>query len=572
MADPIQQPLRQTRDVPSIKTKFVVLFAVLLTCFLAVGLAWSIGTRRAQTETELVAEGQAMAQEMDAVWKFLANNQKRLSASNHSLTGSYAGLHCAIAGRSIARLFTVETDRTIRFANYNPRNPSDYPDEFESDALDAFQGGASKEHYGFAVLDGEDVFRYAAPMSVEKSCLECHGEPVGEIDVAGYPKEGWQVGDVGGIISIAIPTDLYYSNERAAIFQDVVFFVALFFGCILIVYVVLSSLVTKPLAILREGMGRMKAGDLSLRIDPNQGSSEINALVSGFNSMSDRIEGSYSALEGQVEERTWELREAYIELERANQRLADENRYKSEFFSMMSHELRTPLTSIIAHIDLLMKDGPENGGHGDGTRDSQIYRDLAGSSRSLLLMVNDILEMSRSDAGRLDMNLELFEMGDVMGMVDSVICPLAKQKDVGLSCFIAPDVPPIEADFEKVRRIIENLCGNAVKYTQPGGHVSVEITRHDPDGDLDRPSVWVAVSDDGVGIAPSDHQRIFERFVQVDSSSTRRHNGTGLGLALAKCYAEMHHGRIDLASELGKGSTFTLKLPLLSDSPSGMWE
>ncbi|WP_251230950.1 c-type heme family protein [Adlercreutzia aquisgranensis] len=548
------------RDLGNVrlKTKFGVLIVLLVVMSLGANIVWTSMNARSQMENELREKGQVLAQQMDAVWGFMASNQDRLEQISYTDKGVYQGLHCAIVGRSIGQLFTSQSTYSTKFVNFNPRNPADEPDAFESAALNAFFEHDAVEFYQITEQDGEEVFRYVAPMRIEQNCLECHGEPAGELDVTGFAKEGWKLGDVGGAISIVMPLDVYMESERASIIQDVIFFGGMLIVCLLVIYLALRYLVTKPLARIRSGVECIQQGNLDVRFAHSQSSREINDLMREFNTMAAELSGIYGSLETQVSDRTAQLARANEvleqqrgQLEQANRRLREENRYKSDFLAMMSHELRTPLTSIIAFAELLSSESEPA-----DEKEAETLREIEANSHALLLMINDILEMSRLDAGRTDMNVEVVDLGDVAGMVCDVVRPLASRNGLEFSCEIDPDVPLISADFEKVRHVVENLCGNAMKFTPEGGSVRLSIGM-DEQGE----HVLIRVCDTGIGIAPQDWERIFERFVQVDSSVSRRYSGTGLGLALAKEYVEMHGGTIAVESELGHGSTFVVSLP-----------
>lgn len=546
----------------SLKVKFAVLIAALIAASMAVNLFWTSQNARAQMEDQLREKGEVLSQQMNCVWEFMVSNQERFEQISYTDEGVYQGLHCAIVGRSIGALFTSQTDYTTRFVNFNPRNSADEPDEFEAEALQGFIDGKGGERYQIVEQDGREVFRYMTPMRIEKNCLECHGQPKGEIDVTGFPKEGWSLGDVGGAISITMPLDVYAQAEKQSIQQDALFFGIMLVLCLLVIFGALGSLVTRPLRKIRDGVSAMQSGDLAVQVEPIQSSREINALVRDFNSMASELSKSYSTLESQVADRTAalakaneELKVKQTELEAANAFLSDENRFKSEFLAMMSHELRTPLTSIIAFTELLRRDRGEL-----DPEEEQVVSEIETNSRVLLMMINDILEMSRLDAGRMVTSMEVVDMADVVGMVESVIRPLAQKKGVSFAVDAAPDIPLTQADFEKLRHVLENLCNNAVKFTDPGGSVSMDadcVT--DADG---RKSIRVRVSDTGIGIDPADHERVFQKFFQVDSSLSRRHGGTGLGLALAKEYVELHGGTIELESRAGEGSVFTVTIPV----------
>ena len=284
-----------------------------------------------------------------------------------------------------------------------------------------------------------------------------------------------------------------------------------------------------------------------------------------FSSMAAELRDTYGTLERQVadrtallENRTCELARAnetlkrqQQQLEEANRLLQNENEYKSEFLSMVSHELRTPLTSIVAFVKILNRDcAPAS------EEERQTRREIEHSSRILLTMIEDILEMSRVDAGRTKLNVELVDFGDLVGMVQGMVQPLADHGGIDFVIDVAPDVPLVSIDFDKMRHVVENLCGNAVKFTPRGGRVTLEVT-----WDQKADEVVVVVRDTGIGIAKADQERIFEKFVQADAGAARHYNGTGLGLALAREYVEMHGGSIDVESVFGRGSVFTVRVP-----------
>ena len=549
-----------------LKTKFVGLIAIILLVALAANVLWTSVNTREQMESELVEQGRALSQQMDAVWEFMVSNQSRLEKVAFTEDGVYQGLHCAIAGRSIGNLFSAQTEYTTRFVNFNPRNVNDNPDEWETAALTAFNEDRQvREYYGFEDFKGEPMFRYSAPMTIEENCLQCHGEPAGELDVTGAPKEGWTLGDIGGAISIAMPLDVYDANAQASIAQDVLFFVLLMAVCLVAVYLGLTYLVMRPLRHIQTNVEQIQAGNLEVSMGQSQTSREMNTLMTQFSSMASELRDTYGTLERQVAERTALLENRTCELaaanetlkrqrrqlEEANRLLQNDNEYKSEFLSMVSHELRTPLTSIVAFVKLLNRDcEPAN------EEERQTRQEIEHSSRILLTMIEDILEMSRVDAGRTNMAVELVDMGDLVGMVQGMVQPLADHGGVKFVINIAPDVPLVSIDFDKMRHVVENLCGNAVKFTPRGGRVMLDVTWDEPVG-----MVQIRVSDTGIGIAEADQGRIFEKFVQVDAGTSRRYNGTGLGLALAREYTEMHGGTIQVESELGQGSTFTVRFP-----------
>lgn len=284
---------------------------------------------------------------------------------------------------------------------------------------------------------------------------------------------------------------------------------------------------------------------------------EIASLIERFNAMAKELRVTYAGLEDQVAERTRDLRRANEELaaqrdslEALSEKLAKESQVKSDLLSMVNHELRTPLTSIITLSQIALE---SNGGD---VEERSSWEEVRKSSSVLLGMINNMLDIARSDAGAMAVSRELMDLGDIVASAQGTIGPLAVGARVGLKTAVAPDVPLVNGDYEKMLRILENLGTNAVKFTSPGGTVSIEVTREAASGD-----VLVRVLDDGIGIAEEDRERIFDRFFQVDSSATRVYNGSGLGLALVREYAVAQGYAVSVESELGRGSAFTVRIP-----------
>lgn len=549
-----------------LKTKIIGLLGTVLLALLLVDIVWTYHTQKQATQAVMLEESRILVAEMDAVWEFVSINQ---SIINRSADGSYdyKGLHCALAGEEVATFFSDDSDYSIRFTRLAPRNLRNSPDEYERDALASFERDpAVGEYYGFSDQDGESVFRYISVMKVSENCTECHGRPAGEIDVTGYAKEGWEVGDVAGAVSVTVPTDWYFSNMHATAVNGVLFFLATMACMALIVYFALTRLVTNPLSNLRHAFVTMSAkssgaglGVAVERVRPVYSSTEVDDLFAQFELMAASLSSMYSNLELQVEERTTQLSAANEELEhqrrhveQVNDRLKKENQYKSDFLAIVSHELRTPLTSILAFADLMEESVPE---------DNELARtqleEVGKNGRILLEMVDNVLETARIQVGSEKLNLEWIDLGDVVGMVEASSAPLAAKKSIDFSISIDSDVPLIRGDWEKTRRILVNLVSNAIKFTDRGGSVHVGVSY-----DADAETVFLEVVDSGIGIPEDKQNLVFERFSQENMSTVRRYGGSGLGLSLVKELSQMLGGSISLKSARGSGSTFTVRLPI----------
>jgi len=250
-----------------------------------------------------------------------------------------------------------------------------------------------------------------------------------------------------------------------------------------------------------------------------------------------------------------QLNEAIVEIAELRARDA----LKTQFLANISHDLRTPLTAVITHAEIL-----RDGILGDlSPRQLESVRGIISGGRQLLNQVGEILTYARGAANQLTLVSTRFAIQDVLVQVSALNESLIKKKQLNLTVD-ANDLPLVLADREKIAHVVGNLFGNAIEFTPPGGRVWLRATRVERDGSA---SLLVEVGDTGVGIAPEHHDLIFREFAQVDSTPSRPHHGTGLGLTIARKLVELHGGRIWVESELGTGSRFYFTVPF--EQPEG---
>jgi signal transduction histidine kinase/CheY-like chemotaxis protein len=262
------------------------------------------------------------------------------------------------------------------------------------------------------------------------------------------------------------------------------------------------------------------------------------------------IERMNADLEHKVKERTQELEVVNQKLQASNLELQRANSLKSEFLANMSHELRTPLNAVIGFSELLLDTGS-----GTLSEDHKDYvADILSSGRHLLDLINEILDLSKIEAGKMKLSAEEFEIGPVCEEAMALLRVEAGRKHIELVLEVEESALEVRADRNKIKQIMNNLLSNAVKFTHPGGRVTLRTRRS-----LDR--LAVSVADTGIGIKEEDQERIFQAFTQVDGSYARRYQGTGLGLTLVKKFVEMHGGSVRLESRFGEGSNFTFTIP-----------
>jgi len=246
------------------------------------------------------------------------------------------------------------------------------------------------------------------------------------------------------------------------------------------------------------------------------------------------------------------------DLKRFERALQDKNelehagRMKSEFLANMSHELRTPLNGIIGFSEFLVDEKP--GKLND--KQKEYLNDILNSGRHLLQLINDVLDLSKVEAGKMELFPEAFTLSKAVDEVCAIVSPLAKKKNITIHSEIAPQVESITLDQQKFRQVLFNLLSNAVKFTDNEGRVEIIAGLHEAN------RLRLQVRDTGIGIRQEDFEKLFVEFKQLDSGSARRYEGTGLGLTLTKKIVEFQNGSIKVESEPGKGSTFTVILPM----------
>lgn len=351
----------------------------------------------------------------------------------------------------------------------------------------------------------------------------------------------------------------------------------------LVVYAtIISRLILSPVASLQKTAELVRDGDLETRCQIDTGdefeelAETINLMLAALSRQRDQLRDANKAMDIKLSE-----------LAEANTALFESARLKGEFLASVSHELRTPLNAIIGFAELLLEiarreiaeaaeddmvptPGPGreiNQESGELSKRERYLVNIVSAGRTLLEMIESLLEMAKIEAGRVELNLTQMNLGDTCQALVGLIHPLARKKGITVRLDIAPDLPLIETDTKKFQQIVFNLLSNAVKFTGNDGTsgeitLRAELMRDDGSGDE---RIRISVIDNGEGIAPEDQKRIFDKFQQVDSSHTRSHTGTGLGLAIVMELTRLLQGEMLLISELGSGSMFSLIIPTSID-------
>jgi signal transduction histidine kinase len=428
-----------------------------------------------------------------------------------------------------------------RFIKPKPSKPDQEPsDRYERQLLADFIEDKDKfeDSRPLRASDDKQYFVYYGAIRANGTCLKCHEHK--------DAKEN----DLIAIVRIRMDTkaveEAVHLNRATLIATAVVTAWLLMLGNMFIV----RYIIAKPIKHLKEVSDAISAGELNVRSEIQTGdefedlSHAFNRMLRNLVSMQDRLRKVNADLDNKVDE-----------LARANLALYESNRLKSDFLATMSHELRTPLNSILGFSEVLLSSDQL------GEKPQRWVRNIQGSGERLLALINDILDLAKIEAGKMELRLETFSLADVCEGQLNMFRPLAQKKNIELRSQVDAAIPPLRQDQTKLQQILSNLLSNAIKFTPEGGRVLLRA-------EASPLHVVLTVQDTGVGIAPEDQELVFERFRQAGNPLTREQGGTGLGLSIVRELTKLLGGEVTLRSELGRGSTFTVRLPLqLSEEP-----
>jgi two-component system, NarL family, sensor histidine kinase BarA len=388
-----------------------------------------------------------------------------------------------------------------------------------------------------------DKYEYRLALRAEASCVQCHKnvEPKAE-----------QPGVLLGVAVVRIPakefTDRVHVNIAILISTALISALLLSAGS----WLIIRYVIVKPVKHLKDVSDAIASGKLNIRSEILTGD-EFEDLSHAYN----RMLRSLMDKEEELRKVNTDLNKTVDDLAQANLALHTANQLKGDFLATMSHELRTPLSTIIGFSELL-----NNASFTE--KQKKWIENIHGSGKHLLNLLNDVLELAKIEAGKMQVRVEDFNLRDLCEGVANIFRQQAETKRLHIDCTMTDDLPTMKQDPQKLRQILWNLLSNAVKFTPEGGRIVVKAKR-----DLD--DAVLSVSDTGIGIAPEDQEAVFEKFRQTSQVLTREQGGSGLGLSICKELAKLLGGDIILTSTLGQGTTFTVRIPLyLQDAPDSL--
>jgi two-component system sensor histidine kinase BarA len=399
-------------------------------------------------------------------------------------------------------------------------------------------------------------YRYARALRADAGCVHCHIgnrkplEPAealaaeqGLVDSPPAPQPVSTA--LVGMVSVDMRSQL--DTNQLLLNRIFILSAGLLAGtlALIVFYLITTRLILQPMQVLQDTAEKVSQGDLNIRSHISTGD-EFETLSKTFNVMLANLKESQDQLRAINKGLDLKLNQ----LAESNLALYESNRLKSEFLANVSHELRTPLNSILGFAELLRD---MNAGEG---RQIRYLQNILTSGRNLLELINDLLDLAKIEAGRMEVRSEPLSLNDLFEGLASILKPLAEKREITLQTRVGPDVPILHTDGPKLQQVLYNFLSNAIKFSPAAGRIELQA---DLDGDD-----WarIAVTDQGPGIDSHQQQMIFEKFRQIDGSVTREHGGTGLGLAISRELVSLLGGSIGVASVPGAGATFWVRIPL----------
>ncbi len=433
------------------------------------------------------------------------------------------------------------------------------------------------------VMPWNEPSRYLHPLHAKRDCLNCHGAQAIETIkskiesdneyAAEFKAQNKQLpiifseGDLIGVISVLLPTG---QTSDTLFFNRVFIVIGGLLSCIcavVVFYLITQRFILQPVRLLREAADQLVISDNQtdeLQDDEQeswQKALEITEKIKTGDEY-ERLAVAYNQMLGRLKIAHDKLRESYHaldlrlgEMEARNVALYESNKLKSQFLANVSHELRTPLNAIIGFAEILQDQAQTR----NDAKAIRYTHNVMESGKLLLRIINDLLDLARLEAGKVELHIEIFSFDEIAQALINIIRQQCEEKSLTINLNINKNIPMIETDAGKVQQILFNLLSNAVKFTPPGGKINIDA-KYIEDGPLE--GIEVFVTDTGCGIAKEDRDKIFEKFRQLDGSVTRQHGGVGLGLAIVKELLDILGGNITIEDARTKGARFRVFIPI----------
>ena len=530
-------------------TKLLCFIAPIMIVVMGAVFTWIIKKEESFIRGEITKKAEILAQQLEIVRQYIAEKQDIINTDPETGNVTFKHLNPAKVGAAISKEFTESTNFVMKQTSLEYRNPENAPDEFEVRMLTQFKTTRGKEPTWGEDVDkeGNKTIRYILPLYIKEECLPCHGKPAyeGELDITGYEKEGYEVGELRGAISIAAPAShldtIIKTNSVILLIIGVVTTISVIF----LTYLLIRKFIRVPLSHTVAATKAIAKGDLARRVDIRSGD-EFGELAESFNTMAQSIE-----------EKTRELEKTTHNLEMANEELRGLDKVKDNIIRDVSHELKSPLAQLRLALELWgegIKDGKK-----DKDKEELFDGIIKDNIKRLNNTIESILELTSLEFGREDYDKESLQLRDLVIRVIKSSTLLAREKGLTIKSVLPEKLPNVTVDKQGITRVVTNLIDNAIKYTDKG---EILVSLQQKNSELE-----FSVKDSGIGIniPQKQHSKLFDRFYQENVATP----GTGIGLSICKTILEAHGGKIWVESEgKDKGSTFRFTLPIINEKES----
>jgi signal transduction histidine kinase/CheY-like chemotaxis protein len=553
-----------------LRTQFNLVLTLVFICgTILSGIALSAAMRH-QAEDEIATNAAILTQTMNAVRKYTNDRITPLLQDRLKTAPAFISeVVPAFSAREVFENFRHQPEYRNFFykeATLNPTNLQDKADRFEADLVAQFRKQPNLEKLtGYRNLAGAKLFFTARPLMVtEASCLQCHSRPAvaPKSQIASFGAKngfGWQLNDIIAAQTVYVPSDEVFARGDRYLTLTMGIFVGIFAVVVMLINWLLKWRAIDPLSRLTEIARRMTTSQaIAARVgefnDPRMATvarraDEPGQLTRAFEHLAREIATREQNLTQAVDRRTAQLADSMKAAEVAKTQAEAANLTKSKFLANMSHELRTPLNAIIGYSEMSIEEITDLG------IPSLIpdIQKIHGAGQHLLGLINNILDLSKVESGKIELFLETFEIAPLLTEVAATLHPLVLKNHNTLAVNCAADIGSMYADITKLRQSLFNLLSNASKFTERGT-ITLSVTRS---------GGWIAfeVGDTGIGMTPDHLAKLFQPFTQADTSTTRKYGGTGLGLVITQQFCHLMGGEIQVESAVGIGTTFTLRLP-----------
>jgi signal transduction histidine kinase/DNA-binding response OmpR family regulator len=551
-------------------TQFTLLLTLIfLGGIILSGITLSEAMQR-KAEDEIITKAEILTQTMNAVRSYTSEHITPLLQDQLETSPTFVReVVPAFSAREVFENFRHQPEYRNFFykeATLNPTNYKDKANEFETNLIEKFrQQPDLTKLSGYRNIAGANQFYTARPLQVKSaSCLQCHSRPsvAPKSQIVSFGGENgfnWQLNEIVAAQTVYVPSDEVFAKGHQYLALAMSIFVSIFAAVVLLINGLLKWRVIRPLnqltAIARSLTGSMTAEQVnqfeSARITRvARRADEPGQLARAFQHMAQEVATREQNLSLAVEQRTAQLAESMKAAQQATLQAEEANTTKSKFLANMSHELRTPLNAIIGYSEMLIEEISDRGTPGLVPDVQKIH----GAGKHLLGLINNILDLSKVEAGKIELFLETFAIAPLLGEVTDTLSPLVAKNHNALVINCPANIGSMRADVTKLRQSLFNLLSNASKFTE-NGTITLAVER--------RESGWVtfSVSDTGIGMTLAQQQKLFQPFTQADASTTRKYGGTGLGLVITRQFCELMGGTLQVKSQAGQGTTFTIRLP-----------